>query len=350
MLKIVRVTTDKQAHLMCCAKNGCFGSIRDRAGSNIHMSIVPIQRRTSNVANRPTVERRVDAPAKAASTPPPDRVPILMRMPDMSRVDGSQTLAPAGRSNVTAAVVAPPSTEHSITPPPRRSPGSERGTTAARTSDAANSTETRPTDPEVRPRPRRVKPRSTSPQARHSETSFWLQPSHLLIGAAVVAVIISVIAMIRRPEQQPNNMAPPAWNAGGAAAPTPLSPAAPVGNGTQPLGAQPQPAPAAPVNAAPAAPTGPTPNNSSALGNSAAPSPGAWSTDSQPAPASQNTPQPELKLPQPDPGQWPAQSAANVAPVGAPTGTPAAALTGTIDKPEQPTLRAQHERIGQGIH
>jgi hypothetical protein len=199
-------------------------------------------------------------------------------------------------------------------------------------------TEVRTEHPRRPPRRRRERPLPQSPQS-------WVQPSHLLIGAAIIAVIISIVAMIRRPAVQTPEAPPPLWNPGNAAQ---ANPAAPLAGGApgaavpqNPLPASPVPAMSASQGLAPAAP---------AQTPVASPQPGAWAPV-QPPPA-QNPPS-DLPLPEPTaqrgaPGQW-GTGGTPVAPVAV-TPPATATLMGTIDKPEQPTLRAEHERIGQGVY
>jgi len=336
------------------------------------MSIVPIHRRGANVEPH---DRATD-PARPAQ---PDRVPILMRMPDLARIDGPQATLEMHAPPLRAA--APPRAEAQRAPRAQRpqqttrraerpvantSTGPSRLASPRKDPDEADSDMSPPGSAKVRARGsgRRSKFRREVPSSPPaSRTAAWLNPTNIMVGAAVLAVIVSIVAMVRRPATQPIDASPPGWNAGGNHPPAVNpAPAAPIG----------PTAVAQPEQREQASPETPAPDRAPMHSDGQRRRPGAWSNNtpepSQAAPAP--TPAPQLPLPEPDPepGQWSTRSAMRPphrAPVPPemrrpfppaagerqPVESPGTAtLTGTIDKQEQPTLRAEHERIGQGVY
>lgn len=349
------------------------------------MSIVPIHRRGANVVQGAAIPDRSEAA-------PPDRVPILMRMPDLARIDGPHLSLETHQPSRPTQSSRPQATRSKERPAPTTSTRPNSDSAArVRTNDESDSPKSPDRPSKVRAhgssRSESRRRREMAPVTAHGVTS-WLLPRNLLVGAAVIAVIISIVAMVRRPATQAIQSPAPAWNPGGAVAPA--------------------------VNPMPAAPVGPTatgqpptpseaPLNKAVVGDVRRDQQGTWTTQSQDSRASApsaTSPSSTLPLPEPDPepGQWPTRSAMRIAPQTSagyqPTGTfappatndganmtapqtappaapaggeqrnpsdgqrreadfsaPATAtLTGTIDKAEQPTLRAEHERIGQGVY
>ncbi|MCE9554881.1 MAG: hypothetical protein K8T91_16120 [Planctomycetes bacterium] len=352
------------------------------------MSIVPIHRRGANVAQGTTVPDRSEAA-------PPDRVPILMRMPDLARIDGPhlslethQPSRPAQSSRPQAARPMERSAPSTSAPSASMRPKSESAA-RVRSSDEADSPKSADRPPKVRATgSNRSESRRRREMASMSAQGVpaWFLPRNLLVGAAVLAVIISIVAMVRRPATQAIESPPPAWNPGGAVAPAvnpmPAAPVGPTATGQPPV-------------------PGESPVNKAVVEDVRRDQQGTWTTQSQEnrsAAPSAPSPSSTLPLPEPEPGQWPTRSAMRVAPqtspgyqpwggyappatnggpnMTAPQTTPPAAptggeprmpsdgqrraadfsapatatLTGTIDKAEQPTLRAEHERIGQGVY
>lgn len=349
------------------------------------MSIVPIHRRGANAAEGANVPERSEAA-------PPDRVPILLRMPDLARIDGPHLTLEAHQKSRPGSSSRP----QAARPIERPGPSTLAPSTSSRPRNepAAKVRSGDDTDtPKSPDRPPRVRAPRSRGGSRHQEMAppaqgvmAWFLPRNLLVGAAVLAVIISIVAMVRRPATQAIQPPPPAWNPGGAVAPAanpmPAAPVGPTATGQPPVPAEP-------------------PRNKAVVGDVRQDQPGAWTTQSQDnrgAPPTAPSPSSTLPLPEPEPGQWPTRSAMRVAPRtsegyqptggfappatnGGPNMTPpqtapsaadaggepkmpaeghrpaadfsapaTATLTGTIDKAELPTLRAEHERIGQGVY
>ena len=337
------------------------------------MTIVPIHRRGANVAHGGTVLRRTDSGVQRTGAPP-DRVPILMRMPDLARVDEPESAVSTAagptpdttdsrptRTTKPNAAPAAPRGMRIDSPTPRDTRTKDVDTPKAKSVNRDTLADTAPgttMTPERLSKVRARNYRSTGerrrdmPGRQKPTAGAWMQPSYLLIGAAILAVIVSIVAMIRRPAVQQIETLPPGWNAGGA--PTTASPVSAV-----PL--NPSPAVAAPVSAVPInnPPVGPAPVSAAPINMAPAPTavdnapqPGAW-----PAPAPSDAP---LLLPEPTaqrsvPGQLLGAGSPALANGQRSAGgnglAPTATLMGTIDKPEQPTiLRAEHERTGQGVY